>query len=201
MFIRILATILGFGFIYFLGSEIIEKKTFDWIYLPVGWVCAVFVVYGVFGLDITKLRSQSDSKNAVEHSNKSEAINPSINNRSKWLSGTRTIGFIGLALFFLQITFYLLSIWSNIEWVGTGELITRVSGFIFMLIFLFKIGNEFFLNKRYSNTLKIGLVLFIVFSLVAGFLFAYIYLLWYCTKEIQYELLSNKDINGRIIAR
>lgn len=71
MFFRVISTILGFGSLSILASDIIENKTFEWIYLPAGWACTIFIVYGLFGVNLTQIESNLDSANDVEH-NKSD---------------------------------------------------------------------------------------------------------------------------------
>lgn len=193
MFVRILAILLGVGGVYALGISIVEEKTFEWIFIPISWAFTVFLVYGVFGVDLTKIpkfvgaesRSKDDMKPA----------NPKLpsTGRSQWLAKTKLIGLLGLLALGVQVGFILLEVWANMEGARIGTAIAKVVSFILMLAFLMRVGEDFIRNPRYSKGLKLGLAALLVISFGLGFFILYFFLLWYCADEVRFDIARSQE--------
>lgn len=177
-----------------LGATVLEERTFEWIFLPVGWALTIFIIYGVFGVDITRVTDFGNNENqsyVVKQAPRNTVMNST--ERAIWLAKTRQIGMLGLMVFGIQMVFFITGVWIEIAWAQLVEKAAKLIGFVLMLVFLVKIGPDFIQNQRYSSAMKIGLLATIVFFLVLGFFIMYFFLLWYCTKEIRYDVTRSRE--------
>lgn len=193
MVVRILALLLGLGGLYAVGLSIVEEKTFEWIYIPIGWALSIFLVYGVFGVDLTKVKNFAGTENLLKVDTKS--VNPEVTftSRAKWLAKSKLIGLAGLLAMGIQVGFILIEVWASMENLGLGTAIAKVVSMLLMIVFLVRVTPDFLLNLRYSNTFKVGCAALLVLSFGLGFFILYIFLLWYCADEARFDIARKKS--------
>lgn len=198
MFVRILAMLLGLGGLYSFGLSIAEEKTFEWIFIPIGWACAIFLVYGVFGVDLTKMPKLGGAENQEKDDKKPTYSELASTGRAKWLAKSKLIGFLGLLAFGVQVGFILFEVWANMENARLGATIFKVVSVILMVVFLSRVGEDFIRNQRYSKALKLGCAALLVITFGLGFFIMYIFLLWYCADEARFE--SARTLEDKMVA-